>query len=110
MEKVSGHTGIELSRTPIELKSSVWALKVVPWIGGRIISMEHLPSGNSYVLAHAFVLLIEETPDILFHLRYLIFSKVDALVSLSEIISSSSSCLVLVFLICFCIIICSKWG
>ncbi|KAG5524478.1 hypothetical protein RHGRI_031218 [Rhododendron griersonianum] len=44
VEKVSGHTGIELSRTPIELKSSVWALKVVPWIGGRIISMEHLPS------------------------------------------------------------------
>ncbi|KAI8530784.1 hypothetical protein RHMOL_Rhmol11G0086100 [Rhododendron molle] len=44
VEKVSGHTGIELSRTPIELKRSVWALKVVPWIGGRIISMEHLPS------------------------------------------------------------------
>ncbi|KAF7126946.1 hypothetical protein RHSIM_Rhsim11G0034700 [Rhododendron simsii] len=44
VEKVSGHMGIELSRTPIELKSSVWALKVVPWIGGRIISMEHLPS------------------------------------------------------------------
>lgn len=109
MEKVSGHTGIELSRTPIELKSSVWALKVVPWIGGRMISMEHIPSGNSYVLANAFVLLNEETPDILFHLRFLIFRKVDALVSLSEIISSSS-CLVLVFLICFWIIICSKWG
>ncbi|XP_058189003.1 uncharacterized protein LOC131306639 isoform X1 [Rhododendron vialii] len=49
VEKVSGHTGIELSRTPIELKSSVWALKVVPWIGGRIISMEHLPSGTQWL-------------------------------------------------------------
>ncbi|XAR70737.1 Alpha-glucosidase [Bertholletia excelsa] len=45
VEKVSRVKGIELSKTPIELKSGVWALKVVPWIGGRIISMEHLPSG-----------------------------------------------------------------
>ncbi|KAL6985598.1 alpha-glucosidase [Sarracenia purpurea var. burkii] len=59
VEKVSGHKGTELSRTPIELKSAVWALKVVPWIGGRIISMEHLPSGNASVLTQAFLLLIE---------------------------------------------------
>ncbi|XAR70738.1 Alpha-glucosidase [Bertholletia excelsa] len=45
VEKVTGVQGVELSKTPIELKSGVWALKVVPWIGGRIISMEHLPSG-----------------------------------------------------------------
>ncbi|XAR70739.1 Alpha-glucosidase [Bertholletia excelsa] len=45
VEKVSGVKGVEVSKTPIELKSGVWALKVVPWIGGKIISMEHLPSG-----------------------------------------------------------------
>lgn len=49
LEKVSGHKGIELSSTPIELKSSVWDLKVVPWIGGRVISMEHLPSGTQWL-------------------------------------------------------------
>ncbi|GFZ16312.1 heteroglycan glucosidase 1 [Actinidia rufa] len=49
VEKVSGHKGSELSRSPIELKSAVWALKVVPWIGGRIISMEHLPSGTQWL-------------------------------------------------------------
>ncbi|CAL5440955.1 unnamed protein product [Camellia sinensis] len=49
VEKVSGRKGVELSRTPIELKNGVWALKVVPWIGGRIISMEHLPSGTQWL-------------------------------------------------------------
>lgn len=48
LENVSGHKGTELSRTPVEIKCGDWALKVVPWIGGRIISMEHLPSGNAY--------------------------------------------------------------
>ncbi|XP_059663103.1 uncharacterized protein LOC132308859 isoform X2 [Cornus florida] len=48
-EKVPGHKGIELSRTPIELKSGDWVLNVVPWIGGRIISMEHLPSGTQWL-------------------------------------------------------------
>lgn len=43
IEDVSGHKGAELSRTPIEMKSGDWALKVVPWVGGRIISMEHIP-------------------------------------------------------------------
>lgn len=52
MEKTSEHKGVELSRTPIELKSGDWALKVVPWIGGRIISMENLPSGNALSFLH----------------------------------------------------------
>ncbi|KAG9454369.1 hypothetical protein H6P81_007273 [Aristolochia fimbriata] len=41
--------GTELSRTPIELRSGEWSLKVVPWIGGRIISMSHLPSGTQWL-------------------------------------------------------------
>lgn len=45
IEDVPGHKGLELSRTPVQLKSGDWVLKVVPWIGGRIISMEHGPSG-----------------------------------------------------------------
>ncbi|XP_052211449.1 uncharacterized protein LOC127814178 isoform X2 [Diospyros lotus] len=49
VERTSGHKGIELSETPIELRSGVWAVKVVPWIGGRIISMEHLPSGTQWL-------------------------------------------------------------
>lgn len=47
-DNVSGHKGTELLRTPVEVKSGDWSLKVVPWIGGRIISMEHLPSSNAY--------------------------------------------------------------
>lgn len=49
VEEVSGHKGTELSRTPIELKSGDWVLNVVPWIGGRIISMTHLPSGTQWL-------------------------------------------------------------
>ncbi|KAH9687559.1 Heteroglycan glucosidase 1 [Citrus sinensis] len=48
-EKASEHMGVELSWTPIELKSGDWALKVVPWIGGRVISMAHLPSGTQWL-------------------------------------------------------------
>lgn len=48
-EKSSEHKGLELSWTPIELKSGDWALKVVPWIGGRVISMAHLPSGSQWL-------------------------------------------------------------
>ncbi|XP_044481908.1 alpha-glucosidase 2 isoform X2 [Mangifera indica] len=48
-ERVSEHMGMELSKIPIELKSGDWALKVIPWIGGRIISMEHLPSGSQWL-------------------------------------------------------------
>ena len=53
VEDVSGHKGGELSRTPIELENGYWSLKIVPWIGGRIISMVHLSSGNSFELAQA---------------------------------------------------------
>ncbi|KAL2454516.1 Alpha-glucosidase 2-like [Abeliophyllum distichum] len=48
----SANKGSELSRTPVEIKNGDWALKVVPWMGGRIISMEHLPSG---LFACAFI-------------------------------------------------------
>ncbi|KAK6158548.1 hypothetical protein DH2020_005862 [Rehmannia glutinosa] len=48
-DNVSGHKGTELSQTPVEMKSGDWVLKVVPWIGGRIISMEHLPSGTQWL-------------------------------------------------------------
>ncbi|KAJ1288397.1 hypothetical protein BS78_02G086400 [Paspalum vaginatum] len=44
-----GHKGAELSKTPIDLKSGDWLLKVIPWIGGRIISMIHLPSDSQWL-------------------------------------------------------------
>uniref|UniRef100_A0A1D1XRD3 Alpha-glucosidase 2 n=1 Tax=Anthurium amnicola TaxID=1678845 RepID=A0A1D1XRD3_9ARAE len=46
---VSGKKGVELSWTPVELKSGKWHLKVVPWVGGRMISMVHLPSGYQWL-------------------------------------------------------------
>ncbi|XP_021288347.1 uncharacterized protein LOC110419565 isoform X2 [Herrania umbratica] len=49
VEDVSGHKGGELSRTPIELENGDWSLQIVPWIGGRIISMVHLPSGRQWL-------------------------------------------------------------
>uniref|UniRef100_A0A2N9EDB9 DUF5110 domain-containing protein n=1 Tax=Fagus sylvatica TaxID=28930 RepID=A0A2N9EDB9_FAGSY len=49
IEEVSGQKGVELLRTPIELNNGYWNLKVVPWIGGRIISMTHLPSGTQWL-------------------------------------------------------------
>ena len=56
IEEVFGTKGAELSKNPIELKSGDWAIKIVPWIGGRIISMEHLPSGNDNTFVRAFFL------------------------------------------------------
>ncbi|XP_021895549.1 uncharacterized protein LOC110812931 isoform X2 [Carica papaya] len=47
-EELPGHKG-ELSRSPTELKSGDWALIVIPWIGGRIISMVHQPSGTQWL-------------------------------------------------------------
>lgn len=44
---MTGIKWIELSGVPLKVKHGEWALKVVPWIGGRIISMEHLPTGKS---------------------------------------------------------------
>lgn len=49
LEKVSASREVDLSRAPVELKSSDWVVKVVPWVGGRIISMEHLPSGVQWL-------------------------------------------------------------
>nr|XP_043606304.1 alpha-glucosidase 2-like [Erigeron canadensis] len=48
VEQASRHKGIELSRTPDDIKHGEWALQVVPWMGGRIISMEHLPTGTQW--------------------------------------------------------------
>ncbi|KAF2308931.1 hypothetical protein GH714_024635 [Hevea brasiliensis] len=49
VEDVSGSKGVELSRIAIELKCGDWIVKIVPWIGGRIISMGHLPSGTQWL-------------------------------------------------------------
>ncbi|KAK9928253.1 hypothetical protein M0R45_025399 [Rubus argutus] len=49
VEASSDKKGIELSRMPVELKGGDWVIKVVPWIGGRIISMMHLPSGTQWL-------------------------------------------------------------
>ncbi|XP_057997223.1 uncharacterized protein LOC110646260 isoform X2 [Hevea brasiliensis] len=49
VEEVSAPRGGELSKIPIELKSGDWIVKIVPWIGGRIISMDHLPSGTQWL-------------------------------------------------------------
>jgi alpha-glucosidase len=45
IDEPSGQEGAELSKIPVDLKSGDWSLKIVPWIGGRIISMTNLPSG-----------------------------------------------------------------
>jgi len=58
VEEVSGPKGTELSRTPIELKNGEWNLKVVPWIGGRIMSMTHIPSGTLIIIRNIFNLFI----------------------------------------------------
>lgn len=57
VEEVSGPKGTELLKTPIELKNGEWDLKVVPWIGGRIISMTHIPSGTLIMIFNIFILL-----------------------------------------------------
>ncbi|KAF8655174.1 hypothetical protein HU200_061314 [Digitaria exilis] len=44
-EPESQQEGAEFSKTLVDLKSGDWLLKVVPWIGGRIISMKHRPTG-----------------------------------------------------------------
>ncbi|KAF7093983.1 hypothetical protein CFC21_096348 [Triticum aestivum] len=49
MDKPSGQEGADLSKTLIILKSGDWFLKIVPWIGGRIISMTHLPSDSQWL-------------------------------------------------------------
>ncbi|GJT89620.1 heteroglycan glucosidase 1 [Tanacetum coccineum] len=49
MEDESGSEGIKLPEIPVDIKGGEWALKAVPWIGGRIISTEHLPSGTQWL-------------------------------------------------------------
>ncbi|XP_061352094.1 uncharacterized protein LOC133297049 isoform X2 [Gastrolobium bilobum] len=49
VEEDSSCKGKVLSGTPIELKSSEWVLQIVPWIGGRIISMMHIPSETQWL-------------------------------------------------------------
>ncbi|CAN6209969.1 unnamed protein product [Urochloa humidicola] len=49
IDEPSGQEGAELSKIPVDLKSGDWLLKVVPWIGGRIISMTHLPSDSQWL-------------------------------------------------------------
>ncbi|CAN8270486.1 unnamed protein product [Cochlearia groenlandica] len=48
-EVLPGQKGMELSREPVELSSGDWILNVVPWIGGRILSMTHVPSGVQWL-------------------------------------------------------------
>ncbi|KAB2093395.1 hypothetical protein ES319_A02G092400v1 [Gossypium barbadense] len=60
VEDGSGHKGGELSRTPIELANGDWSLKIVPWIGGRIISMVHLPSGSQWLHSRVEIYGYEE--------------------------------------------------
>ncbi|CAN6918315.1 unnamed protein product [Brassica oleracea] len=48
-EIVPGQKGMELSRVPIELNNGNWKLNIIPWIGGRILSMSHVPSGVQWL-------------------------------------------------------------
>ncbi|CAN6918313.1 unnamed protein product [Brassica oleracea] len=48
-EVLHGQKGMELSREPVELNSGDWKLNIVPWIGGRILSMTHVPSGVQWL-------------------------------------------------------------
>jgi hypothetical protein len=43
---VKGIAGVHL---PIDLQAGNVTLKVVPWIGGRIVSMIHVPSGYEWL-------------------------------------------------------------
>uniref|UniRef100_A0ACD5WY04 Uncharacterized protein n=1 Tax=Avena sativa TaxID=4498 RepID=A0ACD5WY04_AVESA len=49
IDEPSGQEGAEVSKKLVELKSGDWFLKVVPWIGGRILSMTHLPSDSQWL-------------------------------------------------------------
>ncbi|CAA7012973.1 unnamed protein product [Microthlaspi erraticum] len=48
-EVLPGQKGMELSKEPVELNSGDWKLNIVPWIGGRILSMTHVPSGVQWL-------------------------------------------------------------
>ncbi|XP_031483310.1 uncharacterized protein LOC116252855 [Nymphaea colorata] len=48
-QELSPCKGAELSSIPVELTTNDWVLEIVPWIGGRIISMLHAPSGTQWL-------------------------------------------------------------
>ncbi|GLU05271.1 hypothetical protein SLE2022_223800 [Rubroshorea leprosula] len=50
MDVASGQKGT-VSKIPVELKSGDWSLKVIPWFGGRIVSMAHIPSGIQWLFS-----------------------------------------------------------
>jgi hypothetical protein len=49
IDKPLGKEVAELSEIPIDLNGEDWLVKVVPQIGGRIISMTHLPSDSQWL-------------------------------------------------------------
>ncbi|KAL4199445.1 hypothetical protein AMTRI_Chr03g51150 [Amborella trichopoda] len=67
VEKYSDHKGVELSRTPVELNSGEWELKIVPWIGGRMISMSHAPTGTQWLHSRIEIEGYEEYSGVEFH-------------------------------------------
>ncbi|KAF2308927.1 hypothetical protein GH714_024453 [Hevea brasiliensis] len=73
VEEVSGSKGAELSRITIELKCGDWIVKIVPWIGGRIISMGHLPSELRLMDMKNIVALSTRQQDATKNTRSLIF-------------------------------------
>ncbi|KFK39663.1 hypothetical protein AALP_AA3G273200 [Arabis alpina] len=48
-EVLDGQKEMELSRVPVELNNGDWKLNIIPWIGGRILSMTHVPSGVQWL-------------------------------------------------------------
>lgn len=44
--ETSDFEGMALAKTPVELRSGEWILKLIPWIGGRMNSMVHVPTGR----------------------------------------------------------------
>lgn len=61
IDKPLGKEVAELSEIPIDLNGEDWLVKVVPQIGGRIISMTHLPSGIALIDLYYFLLVMPHT-------------------------------------------------
>ncbi|CAA6669563.1 unnamed protein product [Spirodela intermedia] len=49
IDYASEKKGVEVTRTPVKMERGDWVLEVVPWIGGRLISMVHSPSGSQWL-------------------------------------------------------------
>ncbi|KMZ74917.1 alpha-glucosidase, family GH31 [Zostera marina] len=47
--ETSDFEGMALAKTPVELRSGEWILKLIPWIGGRMNSMVHVPTGSQWI-------------------------------------------------------------